>query len=99
MLHLRPTLLVETSDEAKELGAGERRVDEWPIGNEAELRLRRTRIGDDVDTGDLDPPRGRPQNAGNHPQRRRFAGAVRPEKAEKLAARNPQINLVDGGER
>ena len=46
----------------------------------------------EVDAGDLHVPARRPQNAGDHAQRRRLSGAVGPEKAEQLAVGHAQID-------
>ena len=42
------------------------------------------------------PARGRPDEPEQHPQRRRLAGAVRPEKAGHRAGLQPEGEIVDG---
>ena len=56
------------------------------------LHLRGDRIGRDVDAADVDRAARRLQDAGDHAQRRRLAGAVRAEKAEQLARRHLEID-------
>ena len=90
VLDLRPVLVVQPGDEAQELGARQLLVDERAVGNEAELALRGDRIGDDIDAADVHGAARRPQDAGDHAQRRRLAGAVGPEEAEQLAAAAPR---------
>ena len=41
---------------------------------------------------------GRPQNAGQRPQRRRLAGAVGTDQADDFAASDLERQVVDGGE-
>ena len=57
MLDLRALLVVQSGDEAEELGAGQLLVDERAVGDESELALRGDRIGDDVDAADVAPCR------------------------------------------
>ena len=98
VLDLCPALIVQAGNEAQEFCARELLVDKRPIGNEAELRFRRARIGNDVDACDLDPSAGRAQDSGDHAKRRRLPRAVRPEEAEQFTARDGQIDAVDSGE-
>ena len=42
--------------------------------------------------GQLDPPRARLLEPGDHPQRRRLAGAARPQQREELPPRDLQVN-------
>src|SRR5207245_4448997 len=48
-----------------------------------------------VDTADLNPPGGRQDDPGNHPEGGRLSGAVGTEKAEQLAFGDLQIDAVD----
>ena len=57
------------------------------VGHEREAPLRLERVLDDVVAVDRDAAGRRPQDAGQRPQRRRLAGAVRADQADDLAAR------------
>src|SRR4051812_42003219 len=96
MLYLVTVLTVQASHEAQKLGAGQLLVDEWPVGDESELRLRRQRILGEIDSRQVDRSRSRLQNSGDHAQRGRLAGAIGAEESEQLAIGNAQINGVDG---
>ena len=98
VLDLRSVLVVESRDELEELRARQLFVDERAVGNEPELALRGDRIVDDIDAADVDGAARRPSNSGDHPQRRRLAGAIGTEEAEQLALRHFQVDAVDGGE-
>src|ERR1019366_7121509 len=82
VLHLGTLLAVQPRNEAQELRAGELFVYERAIGNEPELRLRRDRVLGDVDPSDPDCAASRLQNSGDHAQRGRLPGAVRPDDPE-----------------
>ena len=94
----RALLAVQRRDEAQELGAGELVVDERAVGDEAHPRLRLARLPLQVVAADLDHAARRLEDAGDHAQRRRLAGAVGAEEAEQLARRHLEIDAVDGGE-
>src|SRR5688500_10859358 len=98
VLHARTFLVIETRDELQEFAAREFFINERPIGDEAELHLRDDGIHRDVDAADLDAAARGTQNAGDHPEGRRLAGAIGAEKAEQLAARHFQVDARDGGE-
>ena len=78
---------VEAAVKAQELTGGQLLVDERPIGNEAERRLGVLRLRREIVTIDEHAPGRRLQQPGDHPQRRRLAGAVRAEEAVDLARR------------
>ena len=86
---------VEAGVEAQELAGRELLVDERPIGNEAERRLRRLGLRSRSWPLTTMRPDGRLQQAGNHPHRRRLAGAVGPEEAVNLAGLNGERDAVD----
>src|SRR5438309_10957402 len=98
MLHLRPALIVQAGDESQELGAGELLIYERAIGNESELRLGRAGILDDIGSRYLDASAGWPENASDHPERRRLAGAVGSKEPEQFSARNGEVDRIDRGE-
>src|SRR5689334_166904 len=93
-----PALIVQARDEAKKFRSRELLVDERPVRDEAELRLGRAWIGDDIDAADLDMTARRTKDARDHAERRRLSGAVRSQKAEQLAPWHREIDLIDGGE-
>src|SRR5688572_1900471 len=97
-LHRLAALVVQAGDESEKFRAGELLINERSVRDEAELRFGRDRIHRDVDAGDTDRPRGRLENPGDHPERRRLARAVRPEEAEQLSLRHSQVDRVYGGE-
>src|SRR5690606_14379149 len=84
-------LSVECRAESEELRAAQLVVYEGAIGDVAELRLGRDRILLDVDAADLDPPRTRRENAGDHPQRGSLAGSVGTQEAEQLAPLDVEV--------
>ena len=51
-----------------------------------------------IDAADVDRAARRPENAGDHAQRRRLPGAVGAEEAEQLALRHFEVDAVDRGE-
>ena len=72
-------------------------VDHRLIGNPRHQPLCRYRIGERVDAGDADAAGVGPQQAGDHAQGRRLAGAVRAEQRIELAGANIQVQPVDRG--
>jgi hypothetical protein len=98
VLHLGALLVVQAGDEAQKLCAGELLIYERAVRDEAELHLGPHRILRQVHTGNGHLATGRAQDAGDHAERRRFSGAVRPEKSEQLPAWNFEIDRVHGGE-
>jgi hypothetical protein len=95
-LHRRALVAIEARHEAQELHRGELLVDERPVGNEAQRRLGGRWILGDVDTGDAHPAAARPQDAGDHAERRGLPGAVGPEKAKELPTRHREVDRVHG---
>ena len=85
---------------AQELAGRQLLVDERPIGDEAERRLRalRARVARSWPLTRMRPGR-RLQQPGDHPERRRLAGAVRAEEAVDLAGLDVEADAVDRGER
>ena len=53
----------------------------------------------EVDAGDAQRSAGRGEQAAEHAEGGRLAGAVRPEETEDLAAGDVEADVVDGGER
>ena len=56
-------------------------------------------VADDVEAGDLRRPRSRADQRGQHPERRRLAGAVRTEERDQLAGRDLQVEAANGLDR
>ena len=79
---------VEAAVEAQELAGGELLVDERPVGDEAERRLRRLGRRRQVVAVDEDPAGGGLEQPGDHPDRRGLAGAVGAEEAVDLPRRH-----------
>ena len=52
----------------------------------------------DIAAKDFGRAAARTDQVDQHPDRRRFAGAIRPEEAVDLAARDIEIEIVYGGE-
>jgi hypothetical protein len=65
------------------------------LRHDREQAARPHRIHGDLDAADQRPAAGRPYPRGEHADRRRLAGAVRPEQAEHLAARDRERDPVD----
>src|SRR4029453_9758673 len=83
-------------EQAEVLAAGEvrietRRLDEARAASE---RLAHA-FSDRIPAEELDGAGGRTDQAEHHPQRRRLAGAVRPEIAEDIAWLDGQVDVVD----
>jgi len=98
MLDLVTVLPVQTSDEAEKFRAGELLIDEWPVGDEPQLRFRRQWVGAQVDAREMDGPGRWLENPGDHAKRCRLSRAIGTEKSEQLAIRDTQINGVNGRE-
>src|SRR5690606_17504925 len=56
------------------------------------------RLGEDIEPGDRASAAARREDAGQHPDRGRLAGAVRTKKAEDLALGHVERDAVDGDE-
>jgi len=93
-----PLLPVQACDEPQELRAGELVVDERPVRDEAEPHLGGERIPVDVVAAEQDAALRRPQNSGDHAQRRRLARAIGTETAVEHAARDMEADVVDRDE-
>ncbi len=91
-------LSIKPGNEAQELGAGELVVHERPVGNEAEPHLGGERIGVHVVAAEQDAALCRSQNAGDHAQRRRLAGAVRAKASVEDAAGDVEADVVNRDE-
>ena len=86
---------VQARVEPQELAGRELLVDERAVGNEPERGLRELRLGGGIMAVHDDASRGRLQQAGDHPQRRRLARAVRPEEAVNLARLHVERDVVN----
>ena len=89
---------VEAPVKPQELAGGELLVDERPIGDESERRLRELRLRGDVVPVDHDAAGGRLQQPGDHAERRRLSRAVRAEEAVNLSRLDVEADAVDRGE-
>ncbi len=98
----RPFLLrhaVHPEVEAEVFEGGQILVEGELLGHVADGVLHLFRLRDDVVARDLCLPRRGGEDPAEHPDRRRFPGAVRPEKAEDLAGTNRKGDSIHGGER
>src|SRR5438874_1890450 len=66
------------------------------VGHVRELSFRGDRIGDDIVSGDHEPSARRRNDAGQGAQRRRLAGAVRPEQPDDLPRPDAKRQPGDG---
>ena len=87
-------LSVQSGDEPQKLRAGELVVHEGAVGDEPEPHLGRQRIDVDVVAAQQHASLRGPQDPGDHPERRRLAGPVRPKAAVEDAARHVQADVV-----
>ena len=82
----------------RELGAHRHlAVERGPLGRVADQAARRERRRGEVVPVDERLARGRREDARQHAERRRLAGAVRAEEPDHLAARDVEGDVVDGG--
>ena len=72
-------------------------VDHRLVGNPRHDPLRRDRIGERIDAADADRAGVGPKQPGDHPQRRRLAGAVGADQGVKLTGAHREIETVDRG--
>jgi hypothetical protein len=70
-------------------------VDHRLVGDPRRDPLRRHRIGERIDAGDMDRAGVGPRQPGDHAQRRGLAGAVRSEQRIKLAGAHGEVETVD----
>ena len=91
--------VVDAAVEADVLADGEVFVEREALAHVADVALDRfaRRVATSC-PATVARPRRRRQQAGQHPDRRRLAGAVRAEKAEHLAGAHVEGDAVDGGE-
>src|ERR1051325_3139777 len=89
----------DMGDEVEELSGGHIGIGRRPLGQVAGPALGRQRLGFDVVAADERRAGGRREKAGDHLHRRRFAGAVGPEKAQHLAFGNRERHAVDRRQR
>ena len=74
---------------------GQRAVERVRLRDDADPALGRSGVGADVDPGDERAAACRDDGGRQHPDRGRFAGAVRPEQPEELAAADLDVEPVD----
>ena len=89
----------EPPDQAEVLASGQVGVDGRVLAGEADLLADLGRLADDVTAEDLCPARVRLQNRRQDTDRRRLAGAVRPEQPEDGARRDIEVDSVERGSR
>ena len=90
---------VDRAEEAQVLDHREIEVERELLRHVAEPVLPLLGVLGDVEAAEAgDAAGGRRQQAGQHPDRRRLAGAVRAEEAEDAAAGDVEADRVDGGE-
>jgi len=83
----------------EELGGGHVGIGRGPLRQIADPALGGERFGLDVMAANHGRSGGRREKTGDHLHRRRFAGAVRPEKTQHLAFRNREGHAVDRRQR
>ena len=86
----------EPGDEDQVLAAGQVLVDRRELAGEADIAADLVGVGDDVVAEDPGAPLGGPGQGGEHPDRRRLAGAVGPEDAVDAALGHREVDPVDG---
>ncbi len=89
----------DPGDEAQERRRRHVGIARRALGQVADRALGRDRIGDDVVPAHDGGAGGRREKARDHLHRRRFAGAVRAEEPQHLAARHLERHAVDGQDR
>ena len=97
-----PGLAPRDSEEApvvvEVLTHGELAVERVRLGDDADAALHRGGMRGDVESRDECASTGRDDRRREHPDRRRLAGAVRPEQPEELAGAELEVDSVDGFE-
>ena len=89
-----PTHVVEPPDHLEVLEAGHVLVDGGVLARNADLSAQPRGIGEDVDAVHPGGTAVGPEESGQDPQRRRLAGAVRPEQAEHRARLDGQVDAT-----
>ena len=79
----------------EQLAAGEPVEDAQPVGQHAHHPLRGERVGCRIHARDRDRALVGPEQSGDHRQRRRLAGAVRPDEAVERARRDREVDALD----
>jgi hypothetical protein len=87
---------IEEAGEAQVLGHRERAVERRFLEHDADRSAHGHRAASHVVPGDARIALRRPQQRREHVDRRRLAGAVRPEQPEELPCRNLEIERFDG---
>ena len=88
---------VHAADELEELRAGETVEEQRFVGDEADAALDLEIIAGQLEAEDLDGAAVGGNEAGEHADGGRFAGAIGAEEAEERAARDLQVDAVHGG--
>ena len=94
-MHLLQVHAVHPADEMQNLAAGELIVQKRLIGHIADQGGRFARVGDDVVAADANRAAAGANQADQHFDGRRFAGAVVAEQGVELAGRHAQIQILD----
>ena len=91
--------VVDAAVQTDVLADGEVFVERKPLAHVADVPLDRLAFARDVVAGDGRGTAGWREQSDEHPDRRRFAGAVRAEKTKDLACAHVEGDVIDGGER
>ena len=86
----------QPAEQDEVLAAGEVLVDRGELAGQADERPHLVGLGDDVVAQHPRAAGVRPQQRGEHADRRRLAGTVGPEHAVDRAARDREVDAVDG---
>src|SRR6185503_2292945 len=97
-LEARALEAIDSAKEADVLIDGEPFVQREALRHVADALLDAFRVAADVDAADGRGAARRRQQAAQHPNRRRLAGAVRAKEAENLALGDVEREVIDGEE-
>ncbi len=89
---------VQPGEHGQDLAAGQLDVEVVQLRDDAHRHPRRLGFLRQLEAEHRDRPLGRDRLRGQHPHRRRLAGAVGPEQPEADAVRHRQVEMVDGGQ-
>jgi hypothetical protein len=95
---LSPVAAVVVGEHPEVPSRGQIRVEPRPFDEAGDVVERAGAVDDGIPAEQPRRAFRRANQAEEHPQRRRLAGAVRAEIAEDVAARDGQVHVVDGGQ-
>ena len=99
LANLRVGEVVDAAVQLDVLGDRQVLVQGEPLAHVADVALDDLALGEDVAADDARLPAARRQQPGQHPDRRRLAGAVGAEESEDFAFAHVERDAIDGDER